>query len=102
MASLLFLFLATYFPTQRQEADLNRILDGLLKEEDFPLLSHGQKSRVAIGFGSCVDIVAEGVELLEQVGIAPPETPVHHSIISSEEKLGQTFAFFFQRGSASE
>lgn len=98
--SLIFLALATYIPTQKQEADLTRILHGLLKEEEFPLMD--QRRRVAIGFGSCVDLVAGGLELFEHLGIAAPETPFHNSIISSEEQLAESFAFFFERGSASE
>lgn len=100
MVSFLFLALATYIPTQRQEADLTRILHGLLKEEEFPL--RNQPRRVAIGFGSCVDVVTGGVELFEQLGIAAPEKPFHNKIISSEEQLAESFAFFFERGSASE
>ena len=100
LVSLLFLVLALYFPSQKYHADLDRILDGLLKEEEFPSRNH--KNRVAIGFGSCLDIFTDGLELLERVGIEPPETQVHHDTISSEQQLAETFAFFFGRGSASE
>ena len=100
VVSLLFVLLATYIPTQKHEADLKRILQGLLKEEEFPLRE--QPRRVAIGFGSCVDIVTEGLKLFEQLGIAPPESPCHNNVIASEEQLAETFAFFFERGSASE
>lgn len=100
VVSLLFLALATYVPTQKYQADLTRILNGLLQEEEFP--QRNQLNKVAIGFGSCVDIITEGVELLERLGAEPPEKPFHNNIISSKEQLAQTFAFFFERGSASE
>lgn len=100
VVSLLFLVLAAYIPTQKQEADLTRILQGLLKEEEFPL--RNQPRRVALGFGSCVDILTGGLEFFEQLGIAAPEKPLHNSIISSEKQFAETFAFFFERGSASE
>lgn len=100
MVSLLFLALASYIPTQKQQVDLNRILHGLLKEEEFP--ARKQSRKVAIGFGSCVDVVTGGVELFERLRIAAPDKPLHNSIISSEEELAETFAFFFERGSASE
>lgn len=100
IVSLLFLVLALYFPSQRYQADLDRILHGLLKEEEFP--SRNQQNRVAIGFGSCLDIFTDGLELLKRVDIDPPETSVHHEIISSKENLAETFAFFFEHGSASE
>lgn len=100
LVSLLFLILAVYIPTQKHKADLARILHGLLKEEEFPL--RNRQNKVAIGFGSCIDIVTNGVELLDRVGIAPPETPLHNNVISSKEEFAKTFAFFFERGSASE
>lgn len=100
LISLLFIVLASYIPTQKQEADLSRILHGLLKEEEFP--PRKQPRKVAIGFGSCVDVVTGGVELFERLGVASPDKPSHNSIISSEKELAETFAFFFERGSASE
>jgi ADP-dependent glucokinase len=100
LVSLLFVVLASFVPTQKQEIDLNRILHGLLKEEEFPPKTHPRK--VAIGFGSCVDVIAGGLELFERLEIAAPDEPFHNAIISSEEELAETFAFFFQRGSASE
>lgn len=100
VVSLLFLVLATYIPTQKYQVDLTRILNGLLQEEEFPQRNHLKK--VAIGFGSCVDVITEGVELLERLGAKPPEKPFHNNIISSTEQLAETFAFFFERGSASE
>lgn len=100
IVSLLFLVLAVYFPSQRYQADLDRILHGLLQEEEFP--SRNQQNRVAIGFGSCLDIFTDGLELLKRAEIQPPKTPVHHNIISSTDKLAETFAFFFEHGSASE
>ena len=100
LVSFLFLVLASYIPTQRQGADLDRILHGLLKEEEFPAKHHPRK--VAIGFGSCVDVLTGGVELLERLGIAAPNEPSHNQVISSDQEFAETFAFFFERGSASE
>lgn len=100
LVSFLFLVLASYIPTQRQEVNLDRILHGLLKEEEFPPKHHPRK--VAIGFGSCVDVVTGGVELFERLGIAAPEESFHNQVISSDQELAETFAFFFERGSASE
>ena len=98
--SLLFVFLAIYIPHQGYEVDLSRILHGLLTEEGFPMRK--DENRVAIGFGSCVDITTNGVELMKRMGMEPPETPVHNSIVSSEQELSETFAFFLEHGSASE
>ena len=98
--SILFLLLALYISNQKYGADLDQILKGLLTEEEFPLKS--EQNRVAIGFGSCLDVYVDGVELLKELGIAPPEKTLHNSIICSEQDLAETFAFFFQQGSAAE
>lgn len=100
LVSILFLILACYIPSRKYEADLSRILHGLLTEESFPQTSN--KRNVAIGFGSCVDIFMNGVEFLNLVGAIPPAVPVHNEVIKSEEELSESFAFFFNQGSAAE
>jgi len=98
--SLLLLFLAVYIPSQKYEADLELIRNGLLSEEGFP--SREGENRVAIGFGSCVDVTTNGVQVMEKLRVAPPNTTSHNSVIETQEQLAQTFGFFFERGSASE
>ena len=98
--SFLLLFLAIYIPTQKYEADLQQIRDGLLSEEGFP--SRRRENRVAIGFGSCVDATTEGVKLMEKLNVRPPNVTAHNSIIATQNQLAETFGFFFERGSASE
>lgn len=100
VVSVIFLFLAFYIPTQKYEADLKQILRGLLTEEEFPPRKY--ESKVAIGFGSCVDVTTEGVKLLEALQESPPLTSIHNSVIATPTQLGETFAFFFEKGSASE
>ena len=100
LVSIVFLFLAFYVPTQKYEADLKQILRGLLTEEEFPPRKH--ENRVAIGFGSCVDVTTEGVKLMETLKTSPPLTPIHNSVIATATQLAETFAFFFEKGSASE
>ncbi len=100
IASFVLLFLAMYIPSQKYVADLKQIRDGLLSEEGFP--STKRENKVAIGFGSCVDVTAVGVKVMEKIGISPPNGTIHNSVIATEEQLAETFGFFFERGSASE
>lgn len=54
------------------------------------------------GFGGCVDIVVDGVSLLDKAGVLPTDQPLHHDIIKNGEQLAQSFAYFFPPGAASE
>ncbi|XP_028837131.1 ADP-dependent glucokinase isoform X2 [Denticeps clupeoides] len=56
----------------------------------------------AAGFGGCVDIIVDGVTLLNKIGLPPTEQPLHHDIIENAEQLAQSFAYFFAPGAASE
>lgn len=100
ITSILLLFLAVYIPTQKYEADLKQIRDGLLSEEGFP--SRNREKRVAIGFGSCLDVTTEGVKVMEKLNARPPNLTAHNAIIGTQQQLAETFGFFFERGSASE
>lgn len=92
-----------YLPYQQKafEADLERILHGLLVEESFRKIDHS-RHRVAIGFGSCLDIFADGVDLLDELAVPHPDTATHHDIITSEDTLAESFAYYFQYGAAAE
>ena len=58
--------------------------------------------RIAVGFGACQDIYADGMKVLAGVGAAPPETPEHVSEIHSLEDLEKIFTYFFEHGAAAE
>ena len=93
-----------YLPYQNQnplEADLERVLHGLLVEESFRKIDH-RRHRVAIGFGSCVDIYTDGIELLDELQVPYPEIAAHHDVISSEVTLAESFAYYFRYGAAAE
>ena len=92
-----------YLPYQQKsfEADLERVLHGLLIEESFRKTDHS-RHRVAIGFGSCLDIYADGPELLSELHVPHPEVATHHDVISSEASLAESFAYYFQYGAAAE
>ena len=102
IVSVTVLFLL-YLPYQQHSivADLDRVLHGLLVEESFRKIDHS-RHRVAIGFGSCLDVFADGVELLDKLHVPHPEVASHHDVISSEATLAESFAYYFQYGAAAE
>ena len=60
------------------------------------------ENRVAVGFGSSVDVFANALHLLEELGIDPPSEGRHYDIISSSTQLAESFAYFFEYGAAAE
>lgn len=54
------------------------------------------------GFGGCVDLIVDGVSLLNKIGLAPTDQPHHHDYIENEVQLAQSFAYFFAPGAAAE
>ena len=92
-----------YLPYQQDvfEADLERVLHGLLVEESFRKIDH-TRHRVAIGFGSCLDVFSDGVDLLDELLVPHPEVAAHHDVIYSDDSLAESFAYYFQYGAAAE
>ena len=54
------------------------------------------------GFGGCVDLIVDGVSLLNKIGLAHTDQPLHHDLIENEVQLAQSFAYFFAPGAAAE
>lgn len=54
------------------------------------------------GFGGCVDLIVDGVMLLNKIGLTPANQPHHHDYIENEVQLAQSFAYFFAPGAAAE
>lgn len=49
-----------------------------------------------------MDIIVDGVTLLNKIGLQPTVQPLHHDYIENGEQLAQSFAYFFAPGAASE
>ena len=99
--SILFVLLASFLGRRDVfVADLDTILRGPLREERFRNVN--SENRVAVGFGSCEDVFVDGLGLLRELGVGPPEIPRHHDVISSPEQLAEGFAYFFEYGAAAE
>ncbi len=54
------------------------------------------------GFGGCVDLIVDGVSLLNKIGLPATHQPLHHNYIENEVQLAQSFAYFFAPGAAAE
>ncbi|KAL7873152.1 hypothetical protein AOLI_G00122230 [Acnodon oligacanthus] len=81
---------------------LDAVLSSLLRAERKVGINNVARPRVAIGFGGCVDIIVDGVTLLNKIGLRPTDQPLHHDYIENAEQLAQSFAYFFAPGAASE
>lgn len=82
------------------KAQLDTVLKGLLRAEKKVDLD--PETRVAVGFGSCLDLIADGLAVLKNVGATPPDRPKHVNEIRSLEEFEEIFAYFFRHGAAAE
>ncbi|CAN7993085.1 unnamed protein product [Ixodes pacificus] len=101
LLSALVIFYAVYYRRQTDEVlrqRLQLILDGLLKAER--QVSVDPKTRIALGFGSCQDLIVQSSELFGN--FEPPEDPEHIDVIDSERDLLRAFAYYFRHGAAAE
>jgi len=55
-----------------------------------------------VGFGGCVDLIVDGVSLMNEMGLSTTDQPLHHDYIENAQQLAQSFAYFFAPGAASE
>ena len=100
-ASALLAILA-YIATRRHSptSNVDSVLHGLLREENFRTVNG--ENRVAVGFGSCVDYFFRAIDAVEALGLAFPQSPGHHDVISSSDHLAEALAFHFKHGGAAE
>ncbi|GIY85870.1 ADP-dependent glucokinase [Caerostris extrusa] len=76
---------------------LEETLNGLLLEESFAEVSPDTK--VAIGFGSCQDIIVQSNEVIFD---RPPKSPDHFFTITNKEEFLKVFAYFYRHGAAAD
>ena len=89
-----------YLKNRNEKVYLERVLKGLLKREQSVNVS--KNIRVAVGFGSCMDIIIDGLALFEKLGYQPPDGVAHHDLIEDKHKFRETFAYFMKEGAAAE
>uniref|UniRef100_A0A673ZQR9 ADP-dependent glucokinase 2 n=1 Tax=Salmo trutta TaxID=8032 RepID=A0A673ZQR9_SALTR len=103
-ASLAMVLLAYWFRSPGQSGlddRLDTVLSSLLRAESKVGMNNA-RPRVAIGLGGCVDVIVDGVTLLNKIGLPPTGQPLHHDYIENADQLAQSFAYFFAPGAASE
>lgn len=105
VVSLFVVLLALWFRSpQNIDLDdrLDTVLSSLLRAERKVGLNNVARPRVAVGFGGCVDLIVEGVPLLNKIGLPPTDQPLHHNYLENEVQLAESFAYFFAPGAAAE
>ncbi|KAM3625053.1 uncharacterized protein V6R79_006305 [Siganus canaliculatus] len=105
LVSLLVVLLAIWFRSPEHAVFDNRldnVLSSLLRAERKVGVSNVARPRVAVGFGGCIDLIVDGVSLLNKIGLPSTEEPLHHNFIENEVQLAQSFAYFFAPGAAAE
>ena len=87
-------------PDDAESARVRSVLAGLLKAEAAAAVDGD--ARVAVGFGGCLDVMADAVGTLERLGVdAPPlGAPRNHDELGGREGLAETFAYFFSHGAS--
>jgi len=102
--ALSFLILIAAFVYRRgvnlETERMTTVLNGLLKAEQDASLAN--PLRVAVGFGSCLDMIGPGLDILAQIGAEPPYQPMHYDSLHDVSELQQMFAYFFRHGAATE
>nr|XP_019935586.1 PREDICTED: ADP-dependent glucokinase-like [Paralichthys olivaceus] len=105
VVSLLVVLLAIWFRSPQNEVlddRLDTVLSSLLRAEQKVGVNDVARPRVAVGFGGCVDLIVDGVTLLNKIGLPLTEQPLHHDYIENIEQLAESFAYFFAPGAAAE
>ncbi|KAM9860455.1 ADP-dependent glucokinase [Aulostomus maculatus] len=105
VVSLFVVLLAIWFrsPDNTMLDDrLDTVLSSLLRAERKVGMNNVARPKVAVGFGGCVDLIVDGVSLLNKISLPPAEQPLHHDYIENAEQLAQSFAYFFAPGAAAE
>ena len=101
LGTLFVVAIAVYFYRRRTEDDLKEnVLTALLAAEN--KVPPNPQTRVAVGFGACQDIIADGLDVFNSMGAEAPEVPDHFNDILNLEMLEKSFAYFFQHGAAAE
>lgn len=94
---ILIAYLYNQYQADLSASKVENTLLGLLKEEQSVSIDPGTK--VAIGFGSCQDIVVQSREVVFD---HPPKTPEHFYSLTNKEEFLKVLAYFYRHGAAAE
>lgn len=102
LLSLIFVLIAYWYESSIDHNLRLRIeltLESLLNIEES--VSVNPKTKIAIGFGSCLDIIVQSRDVIIDTFSAPLQ-PKHYEMITTREQLLEVFAYYFQFGAAAE
>lgn len=105
VVSLFVVLLALWFRSPQNavlDDRLDTVLSSLLRAERKVGMNNVDRPKVAVGFGGCIDLIVDGVSLLNKIGLPPTDQPLHHNYLENEVQLAQSFAYFFAPGAAAE
>ncbi|KAM7406290.1 hypothetical protein PAMP_000676 [Pampus punctatissimus] len=105
IVSLFVVLLAIWFrspPNRELDDRLDTVLSSLLRAERKVGMNDVVRPKVAVGFGGCVDLIVDGVSLLNKIDLPPTDQPLHHDYIENAKQLAESFAYFFAPGAAAE
>lgn len=94
---ILIAYMYNQYQMRINSSKLEDTLIGLLKEEQSVSVVPGTK--VAIGFGSCQDIIVQSREVVLD---RPPNIPEHFYSLSNKEEFLKVLAYFYRHGAAAE
>lgn len=97
---LSYLYLIYHKTPQGEAKRLENVLLRLLAEEQAANVSTDLV--IAVGFGSCLDLLVDGIPLMKALDIKPPSKAKYHEDISTLQELSEMFAFFLEQGAAVE
>ena len=78
--------------------DVHNVLNGLLAAEAEATVRPG--ASVAVGFGGCLDLVANAVSVLNRLGATPPDFPENVNELHNLSELERAFVYFFSNGAS--
>ena len=78
---------------------MSQILSGLLRAESKVTL---MPTKVLIGFGGCVDVFTDAMQIISVMNLTAPSELRHHQVVHNENDLMDLIAFFFRHGAAAE
>lgn len=98
---IIFAYLAKlYFDKSLTSGDrMNHILSGLLRAEKE---IEAPRTRVALGFGGCEDLIVDGMTFIDKFKLEAPGNPTHYDFVTTKDEVSQLFGYFFQHGAAAE
>lgn len=94
---VLIAYLYSMYKSGNNPGELEETLSGLLQQESTARVSPGIK--IAVGFGSCQDLVVQSNEVIFD---RAPDIPEHFFSITTREEFLKVFAYFYQHGAAAE